>query len=360
MSHYEQRLEEDLKSIRRQVSRIASLVDEALHNAVHALLTGNRILANATVLGDGAINRAVRETDRACHAFIARHLPSAGHLRVMSATIRANIALERIGDYAVSIARESVQLSSPPAGTLARAVEAMAGDSREMLRHAADAFTSENAEQAKATMAMADQVQRHMDAVIAELTEGGDRPIKDQFALFVVFAMLERVSDQAKNLCEETVFAVTGETKAAKVYNILFLDEGNDGASQIAEAVARKTYPNSGRYASAGRRPAEAIHPAVRSFLEEHGFDLSGATIDAIDLSPAELAEYHVIVSLQGPVEDYIQEIPFHTAFLQWDVGEPVADLSDEEARAQVAEMYRGISVQVRDLMEQLRGEGAD
>ena len=38
-----------------------------------------------------------------CHSFVARHLPSAGHLRFVSSVLRLNVALERIGDYAVAI-----------------------------------------------------------------------------------------------------------------------------------------------------------------------------------------------------------------------------------------------------------------
>ena len=119
MKHYEKRLEQDEQDIRDNTAAIAAMVGEALKNAVHAVRTGNKKLANLTVLGDGEINRAVREVDRDCHRFIVRHLPSAGHLRLMSATIRAVIALERIGDYAVSISRVATRLSSPPDHNLA-------------------------------------------------------------------------------------------------------------------------------------------------------------------------------------------------------------------------------------------------
>ena len=44
-------------------------------------------------------------------------------------------------------------------------------------------------------------------------------------ALLSALNHLERISDQAKNICEETLFTITGETKAPKVYKILFLDQ---------------------------------------------------------------------------------------------------------------------------------------
>ena len=81
MSHYETRLERDLERIRKDLTTIASQVQDALKDAVHALLSGDREQAYDTILNDLPINRAVRALDKACYGFIAVHLPSAGHLR---------------------------------------------------------------------------------------------------------------------------------------------------------------------------------------------------------------------------------------------------------------------------------------
>jgi phosphate transport system protein len=108
MTHYEQRLERDLSRIKQHLASLAESIEAAVEDAVHALLTGNGKLANTTVLGDQSINRASRALDRMCHGFIALHLPSAGHLRLVSSIIRGNLSLERIGDYAVTICREVV------------------------------------------------------------------------------------------------------------------------------------------------------------------------------------------------------------------------------------------------------------
>ena len=118
MTHYEERLEQDLAAIRERVRDITQRVDVALAHATKALITGDRGLANETILGDLVINRRVRKLDGRCHAFVARHLPSAGHLRFVSAVMRLSIALERIGDYAVVIARELGQLDQEPSETL--------------------------------------------------------------------------------------------------------------------------------------------------------------------------------------------------------------------------------------------------
>ena len=123
MTHYEERLEQDLARLREGVAAVGEKVQKALDNAVRALLERDHELAYSTVLGDMPINRDVRGIDRRCHVFVARHLPSSGHLRFVSSVMRLNVALERIGDYAVAISREAVQLTDAPPSTVARDID---------------------------------------------------------------------------------------------------------------------------------------------------------------------------------------------------------------------------------------------
>lgn len=359
MTHYEERLERDMSRIKQHLAALAESVEGAVLDAVHALLAGNDKLAYATILGDLPINRASRALDRMCHGFIALHLPSAGHLRLVSAIIRGNLGLERIGDYAVTICREAVQLSKPPEGLVSRELELMAGEARQMLKQAVAAFVEGNADKAKATMGMADQVDRTFETVFSDLIgEGNNASLKDLFAYLVIFNMLERVSDQAKNLCEDTVFAVTGEGKAAKTYRVLFLDDDNSLFGPMAEAIARKNFPGSGEYRSAGRNPA-AIPPSLLSFLEERGVDLTDHLPQGLDFSHQELADFHVIVSLKGPAKSYVEAMPFHTTALDWDVGSVPKELPEDQLRQRYDTIYREIAVQVSNLMTTLRGEEA-
>lgn len=360
MSHYEERLEQDLLRIRERIGAMANQVQGALENAIRALQTGNHELAATTILADHPINRAMRENDRLCHAFVAVHLPSAGHLRLISSAIRANIGLERIGDYAVTIARVSEQLSEPPTGEIGRELERFENQAQLMLRQAVTAFNELNADMAKATMVMEREMEYDLDTVYAELNARSERErIKELLAVFAVLTHLKRVADQAKNLCEETVFAATGETKAPKVYNILFVDNDNSGLSQMAEAISRKNFPGSGDYTSGGRQPAAALNPAVVQFLEDHGFNLSEASPKGLQLTHHDLAEKHLIVSLQGSVQDYFPEIPFHTTALEWDVG-TLPGASDKSGTTDDVEtVFRAIAVHMRDLMETLRGQDA-
>ncbi|MEC7584220.1 MAG: PhoU domain-containing protein, partial [Planctomycetota bacterium] len=87
-NHYEERLQQDLTQIESLVAQVGVKIEEAITNAVRALLTLDRSMAGSVIVGDYLVNRQTRELDRLCHAFVARHLPSAGHLRYVSSVLR--------------------------------------------------------------------------------------------------------------------------------------------------------------------------------------------------------------------------------------------------------------------------------
>jgi phosphate transport system protein len=305
------------------------------------------------ILGDHPINRTARAIDRKCHAFVARHVPSAGHLRFVSAVMRVNIALERIGDYAGTIGREVAQMVEPPPAAMARDIEDLSEHGRRILEQALASFEMGSVDLARGTMAFAAQRSRTFHKIFTDLLEEGEsrsRPVEDLFGLLVVLYRLERVADQAKNICEETVFVVTGEAKQPKVYSILFVDGRNDRWSQMAEAIARKAYPESGTYASAGWDPADAIDPGTRAYLDENGFEVREARPSVLPTDHDDLLDYHVMVGLEPGLRERVADHPFHTVVLEWEGLGP--DTSPEEARQR-------LSAHVQELMETLRGEDA-
>ncbi len=348
MSHYERRLQADLQAIRERVAALGAAVQKAVADAVVALLAGDRAASYSLALHDLPINRDTRALDAACHAFVARHLPAAGHLRFVSSVLRLSVGLERIGDYAVTICREAVQLSKPPPDRIAADIRVLAEAAGSMLGDAIHAFVSGDAELARDTRRHATSIDRTYDEVFADLVgEGSARPLADLFALLAVLSKLERVSDQAKNVCEEAVFAVTGRTKPPKVYSILFLDADNALYSQLAEAIARRSFPCSGSYSSAGVAPAERVSPELGVLAETLSLDAGGARPKALAMAKDALAGHHVIVGLNLDPVDHVTAMPFATVALRWDLPETPADAA------------RALNAKVSDLMVLMRGEDA-
>lgn len=361
MALYEERLSRDLARINKEVAELGTAVETALRDAVQASLSGDRPLANRTILGDHPINRKTRAISRLSYAFMAVHQPSAGHLRQVSSILRLVNELERIGDYAVTIAREALQLPHPPSGHLREEMEQIASQAQTCLERAITAYNDQKTELARETLALASQMKGRGDLIFTELVEESEKrseSVPYLLDMSITIGRLKRVGDRAKNICEEALFTFTGETKAPKVYKVLFLDPANNGPSLIAEAVARRTFPNSGEYSSAGRSNNADLQPGLFEFMESQGLVLGPLTPKVLEPDVEKASAYDVIVSLGGPLEDYLPAQPFRTAFLEWDVGETAggAEGSLEDYRAS----YREISARVRELMETLRGEEAD
>jgi len=350
MSHFEERMEADLLIIRNHLWKIGEDVEAALHSAKRVLILKDSELAYKTVLGDYPINRDSRKCDRLCHTFIARHLPGAGQLREIAATSRVNVILERIGDYAVTICREALQVSSPVSERLSGSIDALFNESISILSEARKSFRNGSTEIAIAQMQMANRVQNRMDDVYAILSAENSRlDGTSRLAVFVVFSLLKRVADQAKNICEQTVYAVKGIAKLPKTFRVLFLDQPGSGLAQLATAIGRKNFPGNGFFIPATPGVSEPLTRNLREFLVESGLPDENLVTEQLEVSEHELDNFTVIVSLNGKYGDYISKVPFHTSALNWMLSEG-GDLKQN---------YRILREEIQQLMNLMAGDEA-
>ena len=351
MTQFEERLSKDREEIRLAVVDLGLRVSAGIQSATTALLNDDRELAAQTMLMDHPVNRLAEDIDKECHHFVARHLPSAGHLRFISSVLRMTIALERIGDYAVTIAREISILDSPIASPLRENVEKMAGHSIDMLEKSIQAFQNEDNELALETMRLAKKVDDDFAGNFKSLVaqgETGRSSTKDIIGKLTIVNMLERVSDQAKNLCEYTVFWLTGETKQRRPVNVLFVDKKYGIAAKMAAAIGAKAYPNAGRYRFLGNEDSETI----ANFIEKVRLDVKPEMEMHGDIA---WKDFDVVVSLDVPVDEHIAERPFRTIATTWSIPELDQDLSRSDV---LDTLYRRLSDSTFTLMETLRGKG--
>jgi phosphate transport system protein len=347
MSHLEERMESDLNYIRDWVWKLGEDVEEALRNAKKVLVLRDPEMAYDIVLGDHPINRDSRECDRLCHTFIARYLPGAGALREMASTIRINVVLERVGDYAVTICREALQLEGPLPERFSVRIDSLADDAIEILSDARRAFREGNAERAIALMQAAKRMEGRMDGFYEELFAEDDRmDAPTMMAIFVVFNMFKRVADQAKNICDQTVYAVRGVAKIPKVYPILFLDRPGSGIGLLATAIGRQTCTDSADFAVATPGKRDEPSAELRAFLEEAGLPNHELESERLEALEHDLSNYIVLVAVNGKVSDYVDKVPFHSSARNWSIPEG----------ADRAEQYRLLSREINDLVTLMAG----
>lgn len=357
MSGYEQRLAADKSEIRKRVFAVGKRVQSAIAEATKALLTRNRESCSNIALGDLPINREIRDLDALCHKFVARHLPSAGHLRFVSSVLQMNVALERIGDYAVTIAREGVQLSVTPSEAISSDIEALSEQACEILGDALLAFSERDADLARKTRPRAKAVNRSYSQYYRYLTRNAEQlSLEDAFAIMTVFHRLDRVADQAKNISEETLFELTGETKAPKKYRILFVDDNGSAWAPMATAIAQKGYPDSGEYACASVQPTKGVSAPARQAADSLGIELV-ENCALFNSEESAIERYDVIVALTNDVtllDRTIPHLPYATSLLRW----PHEDGAEQEP-AKLQSACRDLTTRITDLIVLLRGPNA-
>ncbi len=117
-SHLEETLQRDIDRLLAKINDSADLVERALRESVAALLEKKLQLAYMVILRDQRIDEMEKQIDRLCLEFLVRQQPVAHHLRLAYVIIKINADLERIGDYAESIARQSLKVAKDGGVTL--------------------------------------------------------------------------------------------------------------------------------------------------------------------------------------------------------------------------------------------------
>lgn len=359
MSHYEEHLQRDLDLIRGKIAAMAQLADRALRDSLHALEQKNLTLAYSVILRDQYIDELEKEIDRLCLEFLVRQQPVAGHLRFAYATIKINLELERIGDYAESIARQVLKVSALHEKLPIAEFTALANVSIPMLRNAVKAFIEQDEQLARDSMAeedKADMLRAKIDAQLLQLFQTGVIPLTALNPLQTIARRFERVADQAKNMCEETLYMCTGQYmkhKGAEVLRILFVDENNSCRSQMAEGIANSINQNGFLFSSAGLE-ARALDWRTVEFLQEKGIDISHSKSKSVNQIP-NLDHYHVIIALATSAKTVFPPAPTKTVGLDWNVEDPstrAGSLAD--VREAYEQTFQYINTHVKELVQAL------
>lgn len=361
----EETLQRDIDRIRGKITEMAGRAERALKDGLQSLQERNRQRAYAIILRDQYIDELEKEIDRLCLEFLVRQQPVASHLRFVYAAIKINAELERIGDYAESIARQILKISSlEPQPRYDRFVE-IANLSIPMLHDAVRSFLDQNADLARTTMATEEKVDTLRDQINGELLRAEQKreiPLEAFTPLMMIARRYERVSDQAKNICEEVVYMCTGEYakhKGADVFRILFVDEHNSCRSQIAEGIGNALGRPKLVFSSAGLEP-QGLDPATVRFLAEKGIDISRHTPRAVGQVP-NLESYQVVIALTKAALTTCLLTPAKTVKLDWNVKDPSKMTgTPAEVRAAYEETFQYIQSQIHDLAEAILGDTND
>jgi phosphate transport system protein len=204
----------DIQRIREEVLVLGSMVEEAIIQSVKILEQRDHKAAKLLRKADHRINTKRFEIEADVLALIATQQPMAGDMRILAAVLEISTELERLGDYAKGIAKISLKIGDDPLIKPLIDIPAMAEKAVSMLHQALDAFARGDVELAHAIPAQDDEVDALYDQVYRELLTyiiSDPRTIDQANYLLWAAHNLERTADRVINICERTIYMVTGE-----------------------------------------------------------------------------------------------------------------------------------------------------
>ena len=363
-SRLEQSLERDIERIREQVLEMAALAERCaprLHARPRRWRPPARLRASSFATSSSTRRRR-RSTGCASSSWSGSS-PWARTSASHTARSRSTWSCERVGDYAESVARQLLRLGSVPRpanGFLERIVQ-MADLAIPMIHDSIQAFVRQDPALAQHVIAVEPAVDALLGKLNVEIIDAlRQRLVQPEMVepLVTIGRRFERVADQARNVCMETIYMCTGEYAkhpGAETFRILFVSEQNACRSQMAEAIALSLNQPRFVFSSAGIDP-RAIAPQTIQFMKEKNLDTSRLAPKTIFQVP-NLDHYQVIVGVAKEAQQAFPRSPRKTVYVDWSIEDPSRLAgSPEEVRAAYEATFEFLSSHVRDLVEAVLG----
>ncbi len=207
----------ELAGLQEKMLEMATCADSMVGMAVESLLSGDLELVQEVVQRDDTVDQMDLDIEALCLRLIATQQPVARDLRIIGTALKVITDIERIGDYAVDIAKIGRRL--------VRAHEVyqplvdlphITSLSRSMLYDALQAFIHHDLDLVDRVIRADDAVDALYHSMRSRLTQvlTEDKP-HSLLALNTLFAAkyIERISDHVVNIAERVCFIETGELK---------------------------------------------------------------------------------------------------------------------------------------------------
>jgi len=205
----ERHFERDLEALKEQLLLMGGRAEAIVLKSVEALRRLDRELAREIVADDRVIDLMEIDIDERCLRLLALQQPMARDLRFITAALKINNDLERVGDHAVNIAGGVLRSAGEPLLKPLIDIPRMAELASGMLHDALDAFVRRDPETARRLVRSDDEVDALNRQIFRELLSfmiEDPATITRGMELVLVARNLERVADLATNIAEEVVF----------------------------------------------------------------------------------------------------------------------------------------------------------
>lgn len=207
-------LELNINTLKNYTITMMEKCEAAVGKSVEAMIKRDLELAKQVIEEDDEIDM-LREyiRDRSIELMALRQ-PMARDLRYIYALGSIAIELERIGDYAVNIAKEQLKIGNEEYIKELVDIPKMARGCREMILEAKKALEENDEKLAYVVALKDDNIDKLYECIHEDCINVMDKEhtaIKQGVRLLFVGRYLERIGDHTTNICEKIIYAVNGE-----------------------------------------------------------------------------------------------------------------------------------------------------
>ncbi|QTL99470.1 phosphate signaling complex protein PhoU [Iocasia frigidifontis] len=204
---------ESIKEIKKDLLKMGSMVEMAIHKSIESLKEGDLEMAANVIKKDDKIDDFETALEEKCTKLIALQQPVASDLRVIIVISKLVTDLERIGDYGSNIANQVLDIADEPLVKPLIDIPRMTEIVTRRLRESLDAFINMDIEQAKRVAREDEEIDVLDKQIMRELITfmlEDPSTIKQATSLMFISRFLERIGDHSTNVCERVIYMVSG------------------------------------------------------------------------------------------------------------------------------------------------------
>ncbi|MCI6276094.1 MAG: phosphate signaling complex protein PhoU [Clostridium sp.] len=204
----------ELQNLHNDLLRMSSMVEKQIYSSIEALVNHDDKLADTVIKDDDLVDKLEVEIDTKCIMLIGREQPLAKDLRNVFTATKIVTDLERMADHAVDIAKIVKRVSGEVYAKQLIDLPKMAKLTLNMIRKSIDAYIENSEAMAYETCKLDDEIDELYSSILTELLNlmTKDNSLIHQCSQFLfVCKFLERIADHATNICEATIYLITGE-----------------------------------------------------------------------------------------------------------------------------------------------------
>jgi phosphate transport system protein len=202
-----------LDLLKQKLLTMGGMAEQAVERAIEAYRRRDAGFCQQVLEAEPAINLMEREIDELALDLLAMQQPMAIDLRFITAVMKINADLERVGDQGVNIVQRVLHSLQLPDVDLPADIPRMAELSADMVRRSLQSFIDARPEAADEVLKMddlVDNMNREIHAAMVNHMRLAPDSLEQALDALLIARNLERVADHATNIAEDVIFWIKG------------------------------------------------------------------------------------------------------------------------------------------------------